>query len=255
MPAIIRRSTPYPNQRISRRDRIYSETLQACRNAIARRELPNSIAPYQPSELPNYFEQTQEALRWIQDSRHLQLIYEYQGHWDIGDILYKIEQAIIEWSPEEPSLATCAQEACGLNDRQAKTAKRIYRIFGQYALAIKHIRDLPISHWVELSANQMDQLAATIAVEFEDFQITLQEITEDTSYSEESNSETTETSSETEFGYMIQNPETGAYGFQYVSTWAEHLENITQHNPEEADQPGTPDSDEILVEETHGNQI
>jgi hypothetical protein len=60
-------------------------------------------------------------------------------------------------------------------------AKRIYRIFGQYALAIKNIRDLLILYWAELSANPMDQLAATIAVEFEDFQITLQEINEDIS--------------------------------------------------------------------------
>jgi hypothetical protein len=64
----------------------------------------------------------------------------------------------------------------------------------------------------------MDQLAATITVKFEEYQIALQKITKNTSYQEENNSKATETSSEIKFRYITQDLEIRAYGFQHAST-------------------------------------
>ena len=194
----------------------------------------------------DYADQTREAFRWIQESKRIQLVHEYQAYWDIGEILHTVQRTLEQQNPEMINATYFTQTNLEVTDRQARTARRIYKIFAQYPTALQHIKEIPISYWNDLNNNELDLLAANIAIEFETYQIVFEDIHEENSSQEETDS-SPEPTSETEFGHLIMNPQTGEYDFQYVSTWAEHLEEITRAQTQDQDQPGTPDSEATLV--------
>ena len=245
MPRTLRnnRSTPYSSTQWRE---TYEQTLRACRDAIARKDLPHNIQPYQIEIQENYADQAREAFRWIQESKRIQLVHEYQAYWDIGEILHTVQRTLEQQNPEMINAAYFTQTSLEVTDRQARTARRIYKIFAQYPTALQHIKEIPISYWNDLNNNELDLLAANIAIEFETYQIVFEDIHEENSSQEETDS-SPEPTSETEFGHLIMNPQTGEYDFQYVSTWAEHLEEITRAQTQDQDQPGTPDSEATLV--------